>query len=57
MKSLAATIGIIPLAGTAKILEYAAMDMYKIPVHPCTGLPVQYPVPAYLYGAFLKVPV
>lgn len=26
MKSLAATIGIIPLAGTAKILEYAARD-------------------------------
>ena len=26
MKSLAATIGIVPLAGMAKILEYAAKD-------------------------------
>lgn len=37
MKSLAATIGIVPLAGLAKILEYAAKDGKIEKIHAMTG--------------------
>ena len=37
MKSLAATLGIIPLAGLAKILEYAARDNDTSLLHSLTG--------------------